>query len=62
MAKQTFSWGGARRNAGRPSLHGLLVAVPVTIRMTEQQRDKLKRLGRAQWVRDRIDKAHEPKG
>jgi hypothetical protein len=30
------------------------------VKMTTNQRDKLKRLGGAPWVRDRIDKAKEP--
>jgi hypothetical protein len=29
--------------------------------MTEPQRDKLRRLGGAPWVRERIEKAEEPK-
>lgn len=33
----------------------------VSLRMTVGQREKLGRLGGAPWVRDRIDKAHEPK-
>jgi hypothetical protein len=31
------------------------------IKMTEPQRDKLRRLGGAPWVRERIEKAEEPK-
>jgi hypothetical protein len=34
---------------------------PVTIKMSEPQKEKLARLGGAPWVRDRIDKAKEPK-
>ena len=33
---------------------------PVSIKMSEQQRAKLQRLGGAPWVRTRIDKAREP--
>nr|WP_222124895.1 hypothetical protein [Variovorax boronicumulans] len=33
---------------------------PVTIKLTEEQKAKLQRLGGAPWVRDRIDKAKEP--
>ena len=36
--------------------------VPVTIRMTEPQKEKLVRLGGPNWVRNRIDKAREPAG
>lgn len=35
--------------------------VVIPIRMTAEQRDKLARLGGPQWIRDRIDKAKEPK-
>lgn len=35
--------------------------LPVSIKMTEQQKDKLAKLGGAPWVRDRIDKAKLPK-
>lgn len=38
------------------------VTVPVPIRMTEGQRDKLKRLGGPKWVRIRIDRAKEDSG
>ena len=34
--------------------------IPVTIRMTAPQKEKLSRLGGPQWVRNRIDKAKEP--
>lgn len=53
--------GGARPGSGRkPILEGA-VTVPVTIKLTPPQRDKLKRLGGAPWVREKIDKAKEPK-
>ncbi|MEW6706603.1 MAG: hypothetical protein AB1430_17280 [Pseudomonadota bacterium] len=50
----------AKKTRGRPPLKAGEDTVPVVIRMTEPQRDKLGRLGGAQWVRDRIDKAKEP--
>ncbi len=34
--------------------------MPVTIKMTADQKAKLGRLGGAVWVRARIDKAREP--
>lgn len=34
--------------------------MPIAIRMTTGQRDKLGRLGGAPWVRKKIDKAKEP--
>ena len=49
-----------RKKGGRPRLVAGMETVPVMIKMTEPQRDKLKRLGGPQWVRDRIDKAKEP--
>jgi hypothetical protein len=35
--------------------------VPVSVRITPDQRDKLNRLGGSPWVRERIDKARDPK-
>lgn len=35
--------------------------VPVTIKMTEPQRAKLKELGGGKWVRGKIDRAKVPK-
>jgi hypothetical protein len=43
------------------------VSVTVCLRMTEGQRDKLERLGKAEgsgkaeWMRQKIDRAKEPK-
>jgi hypothetical protein len=51
--------GGARPGAGRKPL-GEEPSVVVQIRMRPAQRDKLKRLGGAPWLRERIDKAKEP--
>ena len=58
--------GGPGRRQGRKPLEEGVPTIPVTIRMTATQKDKLGRLGEAlgdtgaQWVRDRIDKAREP--
>lgn len=52
--------GGSRPGSGRPAIDPGQESVPVQIRMTTTQRDKLKRLGGPHWVRDRIDKAKEP--
>lgn len=54
--------GGPDRGQGRRPLSGEtgVRAVPVSIKMTPEQRDKLLRLGGAAWVRERIDKAKEP--
>ena len=35
--------------------------MPLSIRLTAEQRAKVERLGGPQWIRDRIDKAKEPK-
>lgn len=54
--------GGARPGSGRkPKVAGAPATAPVTIKLSEAQLEKLKRLGGAPWVRDRIDKAKEPK-
>ena len=49
--------GGARKGAGRAPIVKGEPAVPVPIRMTLRQRDKLKRLGGSPWVRRQIDEA-----
>lgn len=48
------------KRRGRPALAEGEATVPVVIRMTDPQKDKLRRLGGPGWVRDRIDKAKEP--
>ncbi|BEP48909.1 hypothetical protein GmRootV116_26050 [Variovorax sp. V116] len=57
-AKNTH--GGARAGVGRKRLQPGVATVPVMIKMTELQKGKLKRLGGAPWVRNRIDEAPEP--
>ena len=54
------SRGGAGRGQGRKPLQPGAETVPVSIKMTTEQRDKLQRLGGSPWVRARIDKAREP--
>lgn len=52
--------GGPREGAGRPPLAGKgkpKETVAVLINMTKPQREKLKALGGAQWVRGKIDEA-----
>ena len=51
--------GGAGRNQGRKPLPEGEGMTPVTIRMSEKQKEKLARLGGAPWVREKIDKAKE---
>lgn len=53
--------GGPGRCQGRKPVKQGEETVTVSIRMTPCQRDKLGRLGGAAWVRDRIEKAKEPK-
>lgn len=53
--------GGAREGAGRPRLQEDADTVVVSTKMTMAQRDKLGRLGGAPWIREKIDKAPEPK-
>jgi len=48
------------RKAGRPRLEEGADTVPVSLRMTARQREKLARLGGPAWVRDKIDKAKLP--
>ena len=61
MDDTTKKVGGARSGSGRKPLQAGVATVPVMVKMTELQKAKLQRLGGAPWVRDRIDKAKEPK-
>jgi hypothetical protein len=49
------------RGQGRKPLSSAEKTVSKTFRMTEAQAAKVERLGGAQWVRDRIEKAKEQK-
>ena len=51
--------GGPGRGQGRKPVKQGEETVTVSLRMTVSQRDKLDRLGGAEWVRARIDKARE---
>lgn len=53
--------GGPGRGQGRPPVREGEETITVSLRMTPAQRDKMKRLGGAKWVRDLIDKAKETK-
>lgn len=61
MEQETSKRGGAGRGQGRKPLEEGVETVPVTVRMTLRQKDKLARLGGAKWIRARIDRAKEPK-
>lgn len=53
--------GGARAGAGKkPKVIGAPATSPVTIKLSDVQKEKLQRLGGAPWVREKIDKAKEP--
>lgn len=49
------------RPGPKPRVAGAPATSPITIKLSEAQKDKLQRLGGAPWVRDKIDKAKEPK-
>ena len=51
--------GGSGRGQGRKPLTPGQPMIPVAIKMTAPQKEKLGRLGGAPWVRERIDKAKE---
>ena len=51
--------GSPGRGQGRKPVKVGEEPVTVSLRMTVSQRDKLARLGGAEWVRQRIDKARE---
>lgn len=49
----------APTGAGRPRF-GAEILLPTTIRLSQAQREKLDRLGGADWVRRKIDSAKDP--
>lgn len=51
----------ATKRPGRPALAEGNETVPITLRLTAAQREKLAKLGGPPWVREKIDKAKEPK-
>lgn len=53
------SRGGKREGSGRKTLSPASPTVVFPVRMTAEQRDKLHRLGGAEWIRSKIDKAKE---
>lgn len=53
--------GGPGRGQGRKALPEDEVLKPVTVKLNEQQKEKLQRLGGGPWVRAKIDQAKEPK-
>lgn len=61
MKDTLTTWGGSRPRAGRKPIQPGERTVIWSMKMSQPQRDKLDRLGGAEWVRERIDKAREPK-
>ncbi len=52
---------GAKPGPGRPpKVAGAPATSPVTIKLSDEQKEKLQRLGGASWVRKKIDQAKEP--
>lgn len=61
MTKALTGRGGPGRGQGRKPLPEGEAMVTTTVKLKPAQREKLNRLGGSPWVRDRIDKAREPK-
>lgn len=61
MQPKKNTHGGPGRGQGRKPLVEGQPTVPVSVSITPPQKEKLKRLGGSKWVRERIDKAKEPK-
>ena len=59
-AATTTKHGGPGRGQGRKPVKQGEETVTLSLRVTVAQREKLARLGGAEWVRRRIDKAREP--
>ena len=53
--RQTSKRGGARVGAGVKASDGATGLVQIAVRVTQQQREKLARLGGSVWVRGKID-------
>lgn len=60
MSQHEVKHGGPNRGQGRKPLDPNSSTVSFPVKMSLAQREKLKRLGGAQWVRERIDNAKAP--
>jgi hypothetical protein len=60
MPSETSKRGGPGRGQGRKPVKQGEDTVTLSLRVTLTQREKLARLGGAEWVRGKIDKAKEP--
>lgn len=61
MVNKLTGRGGPGRGQGRKPKPEGEAMVPVTVKMLPVQREKLKRLGGAPWVRTKIDQENDPK-
>ena len=59
-AATTTKHGGPGRGQGRKPVKQGEETVTLSLRVTVAQREKLARLGGAEWVRGKIDRAKEP--
>ena len=50
--------GGAREGAGRPKGEAKPDKKAITIRLSPEQIDKLRNIGGAKWIREKIDEAN----
>lgn len=58
--KKLTGRGGPGRGQGRKPVETSNAMLPVSIKMTAEQKEKLQQLGGAPWVRDKIDRAKVP--
>jgi hypothetical protein len=58
--QQKSNRGGSGRGQGRKPVKQGEETVTISLRVTVAQREKLARLGGAEWVRGKIDRAKEP--
>ena len=58
--QQKSNRGGSGRGQGRKPVKQGEETVTLSLRVTTAQREKLARLGGAEWVRGKIDRAKEP--
>ncbi|WP_295525659.1 hypothetical protein [uncultured Pseudacidovorax sp.] len=61
MTAAKKQWGGSRSGSGKkPTVAGAPATAPVTVKLTDEQKAKLQRLGGANWVRQKIDAEPDP--
>jgi hypothetical protein len=60
MSSTSHNRGGPGRGQGRKPVKQGEETVTLSLRVTVAQREKLARLGGAEWVRGKIDRAKEP--